>query len=125
MELFNLRAELVKLAFCLDNISKVINTIIVSSPSGSSLLISACLVRGNKENQSNENKIEKSFARFLFFFFWGEREQTMFGDRLLLCHRWQGTRVRDRTQPWLSHDNRLSVCQSFQTKQRPTEKMVL
>lgn len=52
---------------------------------------SAGSVRGNEENpQFNENKIEKSFAQFLFFFFFFEHEQIIFGDTFFLCHQWQG-----------------------------------
>ena len=74
MELLNLRVKLAKLAFCLNNTSKVIKMLMVLNPSGSSLLFLFCLCQFCKRIikrffQFNENKIEKSFAQFFPFFF--------------------------------------------------------
>ena len=74
MELLNLRVKLAKLAFCLNNTSKVIKMLMVLNPSGSSLLFLFCLCQFCKRIikrffQFNENKIEKSFTQFFPFFF--------------------------------------------------------
>lgn len=86
MELFNFRAKLVKLAFCLNRTSKVIKMLMVLNPSRSSLFISAsaCSVGKKRESLSLiKGKLKSHVFGVLFL----EHEQVLFGDRLLLCHQ--------------------------------------
>lgn len=112
MELCNFRAKLVKLAFASSEQARRSTRPRRLTHLGE-VSFCCCSVGRNKGTLSLQWEEDcKSFAQCLVFVF-VKHEQIIFGNCLLICHQWQGTRVKDRTRPQLSHSKGLVSLSNF------------